>query len=107
MDRLAENVLMDFRRRRLREAWAAVLSTLAVVGGAAASTFAPEWRIGKLSDGVLAAAAAIVAYAVFHVANWRCPACRYYLGNWPMWSTPHCGACDTSFVARRVPPVLS
>ncbi len=91
-------IAAEFRRSRWRELLGVSLVVVSVVGAAVAASVydLPGGPIGNPPG--LAALGVVVGYIIFHHFNWRCPACRRYLGpfNWSAGSCARCGAEFTS-----------
>jgi len=86
-------VVSEFRKRERRQLLAVLPLMLAVVAAKLAhdhtggAVFAlPAWSFYVM------AVALVVGAVVFSVLNWRCPACRRYLGRGAIRETcPRCG----------------
>jgi hypothetical protein len=91
----------QFQRSRIREVLALLVMLVAVVWAAEDGYEQPGGPLG--SPAGLAALGVVLACFVFHVVNWRCPACRRYLGlfHWGMPSCPWCGTKLASDVDRH------
>jgi uncharacterized membrane protein YidH (DUF202 family) len=94
----------EFKRRRTRELVATVpliASILVVVQLLHDSTF----ELGGLGGlPLLATALAVTAgYFVHHLANWRCPYCRHYLGKL---GVSMCASCGAVFTAPKDQPLM-
>jgi hypothetical protein len=90
-------IAAELKRRRNRELVAAVPLFAAVI------VFVQllhdsSFEIGGLGGlPLLVTALAVVAgYTVHHLTNWRCPACRHYLGKLGATLCNHCGATFTA-----------
>jgi lipopolysaccharide biosynthesis regulator YciM len=85
-----------FRRRRVREALAAVVVVVAIVWAALATYDRRGGPIGSWRG--LTALAVVVGYFVFHALNWRCPACGRYMRQFD-WRRPSCAECGAALAA--------
>ena len=86
----------QFQRRRIREVLALLVGLVAVVWAAEATYERPGGPLG--SQVGLAALGVVLACLLFHVVNWRCPACRRYLGAFH-WGMPSCRRCGTKLAS--------
>jgi drug/metabolite transporter (DMT)-like permease len=76
----ASQIIDEFRRRRTRQFVAAVPGIAGIILALMAVTHGSLFGIdGDLL--ALAGGSAFVAYAIFSIVNWRCPACSRYLGK--------------------------
>jgi hypothetical protein len=97
-------IAAEIKRRRRREyvagvpAIGAVLLIIQLLHDA-------NFELGGLGGlPLLATAFAILAaYAVHHLSNWRCPACKHYLGKL---GASLCGRCGATFTAPKDQPLM-
>jgi hypothetical protein len=91
-----DQIREQFNRCRIREVLALLVALVAVVWAAEATYEQPGGPLG--SPAGLAALGVVLACFLFHVVNWRCPACRRYLGSF-RWGMPSCRWCHTKLAA--------
>jgi hypothetical protein len=96
MSDAAGEIRKQFQRRRIREVLALLVALVAVVFAAEDGYEQPGGPLG--SPAGLAALGVVLACFLFHVVNWRCPACRRYLGFFH-WGMPSCRWCGTKLAA--------
>lgn len=97
-------IAAELNRRRKRELVAAVpfLAAILVIVQLLHDSHLTIGGLGRLP--LLAAALAVVAvYFVHHLTNWRCPACRHYLGKL---GASVCSRCGATFTAPPDEPLM-
>ncbi len=97
MDEQGADVHASFVRRRGREMLTAAVMLAAVVWGALASLQQPGGPFAGPAGWLVVAV--FVSGIAFHYANWHCPSCGHYLGQF-RWSVPLCDGCSMPICNR-------
>jgi len=92
------SVLADFRKRKIRQ-WIATVPALIAVLLIVTIDEASGTGIAGLPLIVVGptAGVTILAVLIFSLINWRCPACRAYIGK--KWNPRFCSKCGTQLQA--------